>query len=161
MKNLFYLCLLGAATLSACSGTGHSDAPKGAVSIIPMPANVVEKADSFLLTKQTVIVASGEADQKTAALFNAWLKELTGYELAIKDQGEKNAIILHSANDTTNAEGYTLNADHNGVTINGNSSRGTFYGVQSLIQLLGFGEECFAWFPLAQSGIGARCVGSE
>lgn len=101
-----------------------------------MPASVTEKQDSFLLDKHTVIVASGDADRKTAALFNAWLKELTGYELAIKDQGDRNSIVLHTGSDSTNAEGYTLNVDSKGVAINGNSGRGTFYGVQSLIQLL-------------------------
>lgn len=137
MKKLFYLCLLGGATaLYSCSGSRHTDAPKGKVSIIPMPASVTEKQDSFLLDKHTVIVASGDADRKTAALFNAWLKELTGYELAIKDQGDRNSIVLHTGSDSTNAEGYTLNVDSKGVAINGNSGRGTFYGVQSLIQLL-------------------------
>ena len=99
-----------------------------------MPANVSEKEDSFLLDKQTVIVATSESDKKTAELFNAWLKELTGYELAVKDQGNENAILLHTGNDTTNGEGYTLNVDHNNITINGNSGSGTFYGVQTLIQ---------------------------
>jgi hexosaminidase len=137
MKRVFHLCLLTAATgLWSCSGSQQTSAPKGRVSIIPMPASISEKADSFLLDKQTVIVANNESDKKTAALFNTWLKELTGYELEIKDQGEKNAILLHTGNDTTNAEGYTLNVDHNNVTINGNSGSGTFYGVQTLIQLL-------------------------
>ena len=137
MKNVLHLCLVAAfAGLWGCSGTQSVSAPKGKVSIIPVPASISEKADSFLLDKQTVIVANNEGDKKTAALFNAWLKELTGYELAVKDQGDKNAIILHTGNDTTNAEGYTLNTDHNSVTINGNSGAGTFYGVQTLIQLL-------------------------
>ncbi|NLR63715.1 family 20 glycosylhydrolase [Chitinophaga varians] len=137
MKKLFYLCLLGGtAALGSCSGSRHADAPKGKVSIIPMPASITEKQDSFLLDKHTVIVATGEADRKTAALFNAWLKEFTGYELDIKETGDRNAITLHTGNDSTNAEGYTLNVDNKGVTINGNSGAGTFYGIQSLIQLL-------------------------
>ncbi|PSL46843.1 hexosaminidase [Chitinophaga niastensis] len=137
MKNVFRTCLLmAAAGLWSCSGAHHADAPKGKVSIIPMPASVSEKADSFLLDKQTIIVAANATDKKTAELFNSWLKELTGYELAIKEQGDKNAIILHSGGDSTNGEGYTLNVDNHGITINGNGSSGTFYGVQTLIQLL-------------------------
>ena len=137
MKRLLHVCLLMAtAGLWSCAGNRQSQAPKGTVSIIPMPANVSEKEDSFLLDKQTVIVATSESDKKTAELFNAWLKELTGYELAVKDQGNENAILLHTGNDTTNGEGYTLNVGHNNITINGNSGSGTFYGVQTLIQLL-------------------------
>jgi hexosaminidase len=136
MKKVIHLCLLmAAAGLWSCS-TQQPAAPKGSVSIIPMPASVSETADSFLLDKQTVIVANNESDKKTAALFNAWLRELTGYELAVKEQGDKNAILLQTGNDTTNAEGYTLTADHNNIIIKGNSGAGTFYGIQTLIQLL-------------------------
>ena len=127
---------MAAAGLWSCSGSRQADAPKGKVSIIPMPANVSEKEDSFLLDKQTVIVATNESDKKTAGLFNAWLKELTGYELAVKDQGNENAILLQTGSDTTNTEGYTLSVNHNNITINGNSGSGTFYGIQTLIQLL-------------------------
>ncbi len=127
------LALLG---LFSCGNAGNTSIPKGKVSIIPMPVSVQEKADSFLLNKRTVIVASNEADKQTASLFNSWLKELTGYELQIAAQGDNNAIILHSAADATNAEGYTLDVNNKTVTINGNTSAGTFYGVQTLIQLL-------------------------
>lgn len=136
MKNVIHGCLLmAAAGLWSCSSR-QPDVPKGSVSIIPMPASLSETADSFLLDKQTVIVAGNESDKKTAALFNAWLKELTGYELEIKAQGDKNAILLQTGNDSTNAEGYTLTASHNNIIIKGNSGAGTFYGVQTLIQLL-------------------------
>ncbi|SHK79812.1 hexosaminidase [Chitinophaga jiangningensis] len=127
------VALLG---LFSCSNGSNSGTPKGKVSIIPMPVSVQEKADSFLLNKRTVIVAGNDADKQTAALFNSWIKELTGYELEIAAQGSDNAIILHSANDTTNAEGYTLDVNNKTITINGNTGAGTFYGIQSLIQLL-------------------------
>ncbi|MFY0254874.1 family 20 glycosylhydrolase [Chitinophaga sp. 30R24] len=137
MKKTSHLCLLIAALgLWSCSGSQLPAAPKGKVSIIPMPVSTSEQPDSFLLDKKTVIVATNEADKKTAALFNAWLKELTGYELDIKEQGSQNAIILNTGHDSTNTEGYTLNTAHDKVTINGNSGSGTFYGVQTLIQLL-------------------------
>lgn len=136
MKSVIHGCLLiAAAGLWSCSSRQPA-APKGSVSIIPVPASVSETADSFLLDKQTVIVAGNESDKKTAALFNAWLKELTGYELEVKAQGDKNAILLQTGNDSTNAEGYTLTADHNNIIIKGNSGAGTFYGVQTMIQLL-------------------------
>ncbi|MET3876572.1 family 20 glycosylhydrolase [Chitinophaga sp. OAE865] len=136
MKSVIHLCLLmAAAGLWSCSQRQPA-VPRGNVSIIPMPASISETADSFLLDKQTVIVAGNESDKKTAALFNAWLKELTGYELEVKAQGDKNAILLQTGNDSTNAEGYTLTASHNNIIIKGNSGAGTFYGVQTLIQLL-------------------------
>jgi hexosaminidase len=79
MKNVLSACLLMAAGgLWSCSGSHHTDAPKGKVSIVPMPATISEKADSFLLDKQTIIIAANATDKKTAVLFNSWLKELTG-----------------------------------------------------------------------------------
>lgn len=128
--------LLTGLGLWGCSTNQHANAPKGKVSIIPMPVSVKENADSFLLDKQTVLVATTPADKQTAALFNAWLKELTGYELEIKDSGDKNAIVLQTTADQTHKEGYTLQVDNNHIAIKGNDSSGTFYGIQTLIQLL-------------------------
>ncbi|NSL88161.1 family 20 glycosylhydrolase [Chitinophaga sp. Mgbs1] len=137
MKLSVLSCLLLSVALWGCSGL-QSKVTKGKVSIVPMPANITEKPDSFLLNKRTVIVAATEADKKTAELFNEWLKMLTDYQLDIQSTGDHNAIILHSGSDTTNAEGYTLDVAQDKITINGNSGRGTFYAVQTLMQLLPF-----------------------
>jgi hexosaminidase len=134
---VFRCCLLLTGLgLWGCSSNQHSNAPKGKVSIIPMPVSVKESADSFLLDKQTVLVATTPSDKQTAALFNAWLKELTGYELEIKETGDKNAIVLETAPNGTHKEGYTLQVGNNHIAIKGNDSSGTFYGIQTLIQLL-------------------------
>ncbi len=125
------------AGMAACNSAQHTDAPKGKVSIIPIPVEVKELPDSFLLDRQTVLVAATPEEQQTAALFNAWLKELTGYELRITDKGDRNAIILHTGTDSSAAkEGYTLKVGRDHVAINGNDGSGTFYGTQTLIQLL-------------------------
>ncbi|MEC5142573.1 family 20 glycosylhydrolase [Chitinophaga sp. 212800010-3] len=152
LKTFLHLCLLSGLALTtaglwSCNTGEKAGAPKGRVSIIPLPASISETADSFLLDKKTVIIATNESDKKTAALFNTWLRELTGYELAIQDKGDKNAIILHSGSDSTNGEGYTLIADHQHVAINGNSSSGTFYGIQTLIQLLPVEKTAALYIP--------------
>ena len=134
---LHALVVLAVAGLAACNSAQQGNTPKGKVSIIPIPVSVQEAPDSFLLDKQTVLVATTPEEQQTAGLFNTWLKELTGYELTITDKGERNAILLHTSPDTTAAkEGYTLTVGKDRIDIAGNDAAGTFYGMQTLVQLL-------------------------
>ena len=42
--------------------------------------------------------------------------------------------------DGLKGEGYSLKSDKDGVLIEGNSTQGTFYGMQTLIQLLPVGK---------------------
>ncbi|HEY0608646.1 MAG TPA: beta-N-acetylhexosaminidase, partial [Chitinophaga sp.] len=134
---LHAIVVLAVAGLAACNNTQQVNAPKGKVSIIPIPVSVQEAPDSFLLDKQTVLVATTPEEQQTAGLFNTWLKELTGYELTITDKGERNAILLHTNTDTTaTKEGYTLTVGKDRIDVAGNDAAGTFYGIQTLIQLL-------------------------
>ncbi|QEH44003.1 family 20 glycosylhydrolase [Chitinophaga sp. XS-30] len=126
---------------AACSESGPaSTAPKAKVSIIPLPVRLQETADSFLVDKQTVLVAASEANKQTAALFNAWFSRLSGYELKIADSGTHNVIVLRSiANPDEQrgmAEGYALKVEHDRISILGDGNAGTFYGMQTLLQLL-------------------------
>jgi hexosaminidase len=140
IKRLFHLMagctLLG---LAACSESGPAaTAPKAKVSIIPLPARLQETADSFLLDKQTVLVAASEEDKQTAALFNAYFSSLSGYNLKVQDSGTHNAIVLRSnpKDQPGMAETYALKVSKDHITINGDDAAGTFYGMQTLIQLL-------------------------
>ncbi|NIG53511.1 family 20 glycosylhydrolase [Chitinophaga sp. Cy-1792] len=128
--------LLAVLGLFSCSNSGKTGTPKGQVSIIPMPVSVKERQDSFLLDKHTVIFARNEEGKQIAVLFNSWLKELTGYELELTDKipGD-NGIIIETAKDTLQPEGYILGVSNKGIIISG-SPAGAFYGMQSLIQLL-------------------------
>ncbi|WP_343701607.1 family 20 glycosylhydrolase [Chitinophaga sp.] len=140
IKSLFHLALCAAATgFAACSQRGPAaTAPKAAVNIIPMPARLTELKDSFLVDKQTVLVATSEADKEAAALFNEYFKSLSGYELKMQDSGTQNAIIFSSMPATQQGlpETYHLKVSADQVSINGDDAAGTFYGMQTLIQLL-------------------------
>ncbi|UCJ07980.1 family 20 glycosylhydrolase [Chitinophaga pendula] len=148
-KNSVLQCMLlaGGLFLAACGHPPGDNIPKGQLSIIPMPVSVKAAPDSFLLDKQTVLVAAHPAEKQIAQLFNEWLKELTGYELKIADSGDKNAIVLRTAKDTSHPEGYTLKATHDLVTITGYDSSGTFYGMQTLLQLLPVQKGQTLWIP--------------
>jgi hexosaminidase len=83
-------------------------------------------------------VVANKGDKATATFFNTYLLEYYGFELAVVQKASKNSIVLKSLQniDGLKGEGYSLKSDNDGVLIEGNSNQGTFYGMQTLIQLL-------------------------
>lgn len=108
------------------------------VNIIPEPVSLKVGNGTFTITPNTVITLSDDEDTKAANFFNEYLQNIYGVKLNTGDQQAKNFIKLITKKSVAPAstDRYTLNVDANGVTINGNTYRGTFYGIQSLIQLL-------------------------
>ncbi|WP_341843262.1 glycoside hydrolase family 20 protein [Chitinophaga caseinilytica] len=144
------IALLALAGLASCGTHGpEGTAPKAPVQLIPMPARLTESADSFLLDKQTVLVAATPADRKTAELFNEWFKSLAGFELKMQDSGSMNAIVFRTrpAAEKAIAEAYRLKVGKDVVTIDGDDEAGTFYGMQTLIQLLPVQSATAYWLP--------------
>lgn len=108
------------------------------VNIIPQPVQVTRNTGTFVINPQTSLVVAGNEDKPTAAYLNKYLSDYYGFKLPIVKKASKNSIVLKSANNVTGlkAEGYSLKSSQKGVDINGNSAIGTFYGMQTLIQLL-------------------------
>ena len=108
------------------------------VKIIPQPAEVITNTGSFVISPKTSLVVSNKGDKASAAFFNTYLLEYYGFELAVVQKASKNSIVLKSLQniDGIKGEGYSLKSDKDGVLIEGNSNQGTFYGMQTLIQLL-------------------------
>jgi hexosaminidase len=127
MKSFFFSILL-------CSALSFAQEVK----IIPQPAEVIRNTGSFIISPKTNLVVAGNEDKATAAFFNKYLLDYYGFELAIVSNASKNSIVLKSLqnSDGLKAEGYSLKSDNDGLLIEGNSNQGTFYGMQTLIQLL-------------------------
>jgi len=107
--------------------------------IIPAPVSMQILGGTFPITPKTSIIARDAEDKKTALLFNEYLQQVYGFKLAINNSAKKNYInftTLRFIKAPEHEEGYSLNAAKDAVTINGNSYSGTFYGMQTLIQLL-------------------------
>src|SRR6266542_1625108 len=94
--------------------------------IIPQPADLI---------KNTSLVISNDADIKAAEFLNSYLKKIYGVELPVKKQVVKNSIQIN-----TKLKGdkdvYVLESNADGISITGATYAGTFYGMQTLIQLL-------------------------
>lgn len=108
------------------------------VNIIPQPVQVTQNVGSFEINPQTSLVVTSKEDKPTADFLNKYLSEYYGFKLAIVKKADKNTIKLTSGKLIAGlkSEGYTLKSDKNRVVIDGNSPVGTFYGMQTLIQLL-------------------------
>lgn len=108
------------------------------VNIIPQPVKVVKNAGNFVINAQTSLVVTNKEDNATATFLNSYLSDYYGFKLPVVKKASKNYIKLGSLKNIAGlkGEGYSLISDKNGVEIIGNSAIGTFYGMQTLIQLL-------------------------
>ncbi|MFD3000177.1 family 20 glycosylhydrolase [Pontibacter toksunensis] len=127
MKRFFFLFLLLAQVASAQD-----------INIIPKPASVQVKPGKFTISHNTTIVAKDNEDRKSAEFLNEYLQEVYGFKLDIDKKEKKNSIRFATRKPSKGAEkdAYNLNVTDKGVTIEGDTYAGTFYGLQSLIQLL-------------------------
>jgi len=128
MKNGFYLLMILLITKAA-----HSQ------NIIPQPVSMKTIRGTFPITQKTILVAKDAEDKKAANIFNDYLQKIYGFKLQVNKPASKNYIRLSTLKfikAPEQEEGYSLNATKDGITINGNSYAGTFYGMQTLIQLL-------------------------
>jgi hexosaminidase len=128
MKRLLLAALLISAITKA----------QNTVHLIPAPAYIQVKQGSFRLSSTTVIVSTN-ADKSTINFFNNYLKNVYGFQLKVVQNAINNYIsfvtptFIHKPD---NEERYTLNIANNKIQIQGDGQAGTFYGMQTLIQLL-------------------------
>lgn len=101
--------------------------------LIPYPAQVEQKSDEFTVNGQTVICAPDtfEATYLQQAIFLQ-----TGFQLPIVKKAATNAIRLEISQRVATDESYRLDVAKNNITIAAAASKGIFYGIQTLLQLL-------------------------
>ncbi len=109
------------------------------LNIIPKPGEMVKKEGSFTINRKTTIVFSeNESLLKEANYLTDLLNEYSGLKLKLitDNPKDKNTIGLIVNSNIVNPEGYVLKVTENGITIEGGSPSGVFYGIQTLRQLL-------------------------
>ncbi|MBP6025005.1 beta-N-acetylhexosaminidase [Ferruginibacter sp.] len=108
------------------------------LNIVPIPASIKINKGSFLFSSSTVIVIKNGVDDYSADLFNTYLKAKFGYKLKKVKAALKNYIQLTTVQTLVpGKEGaYSLNINSKSITIYGQPVSGTFYGLQTLMQLL-------------------------
>jgi hexosaminidase len=113
------------------------------ISIIPKPVKAIKKNGEFTISPKTVIIAEGEDAAKSVTFLNDYLEEFYGFKLSryTKSKTPISAYISLSTKKIFGAgmeDHYSMNVSKSSVMIEGNTHEATFYGIQTLIQLLPF-----------------------
>ncbi len=107
-------------------------------SIIPAPMGLEMKKGYFQLNKKTIIVYD-DLSKASADFFNSYLNDVYGFTLPMAKMAKENVIRFQAPQfikKTEIEERYTLNINAKAIEVIGDGAAGTFYGMQSLIQLL-------------------------
>lgn len=107
------------------------------VNIIPKPTKMEVKSGRFTINKETRIVVTDENLESSARFLNDYLQKFYGFQLTTAKQPvDKNSIVLNYTRIVHTMPGaYKLVVNNKGVQVSGDNATGTFYGIQSLIQL--------------------------
>lgn len=109
------------------------------INIIPKPNSLKIIGGNFTITPKTIISISDAGEQNTANFLNSYLQQFYGFQLQISKQIATNAIYLSTKKFIkvpANAASYSVNITTKNIIISGDGYEGTFYGMQSLLQLL-------------------------
>jgi hexosaminidase len=129
---LFISCL----SFFSCKQKPSAEAVKAFESVIPKPVSAATDGGVFLLTKESVLSADGEA-KPIAILLAEKLKPATGFDLKVEEGNKDAAIVFSVINDPSlGNEGYTIKATDKQIVISANKPAGLYFGAQTLRQLL-------------------------
>ncbi len=132
------MCLLSLSPARAMAGNpARSALPIGSAKnyeVVPLPQSIVmQKGEPFVLNDQAEILYDGSLQQE-AEFLQQYLKEATSLNLQLVQKRAKKVhyIELAVSPNVKEAEGYILTVSQKGVSIQGGSAAGVFYGIQTL-----------------------------
>ena len=136
MRKLNHALLAGALALACASCTAEKEAN---YQVIPLPQEVsLTQGNPFKLNENVLIVypENNALLQRNAEFLSEYIQQATNYAPKTKAiaAGEqvKNAIVLGLDPGIANKEGYVLTTTPEGISINGQTENGVFYGIQTL-----------------------------
>lgn len=136
MRKLNHALLAGALALACASCTAEKEAN---YQVIPLPQEVSLTQGNPFKLNENVLIAYPENNallQRNAEFLSEYIQQATNYALKTKAiaAGEqvKNAIVLGLDPGIANKEGYVLTTTPEGISINGQTENGVFYGIQTL-----------------------------
>ena len=129
-NKIFLICIFITLLFSSCL-----DEEQIAINpaIIPAPSFQQISSGVFEINNSTGIIYDDEFRQ-VADFFKSYVE--FGSKINLKSEGYKNIIHFKKDESITNIEGYQLQVTSNKILISANSSKGAFYGFQTLRQLL-------------------------
>ncbi len=111
------------------------------VNIIPKPYRVETQDGNFTISPTTQLVLSETGMERSAQFLNDYLDKFYGFRLQVMrnaaTRNKTNIIILdYKKMDNTIPGMYLMTINRTSISITGDNATGSFYGIQSLIQLL-------------------------
>jgi len=117
------------------------------INVIPKPTQVLTAKGAWTLKAKTKIGAPADAKwSHVAEMLAAQLGKATGQAVST-GKGKGDITLAVSSDASLGEEGYRLLSTPKGVTIQAQTAKGAFYGVQTLLQLLPV--EVFSEKPVA------------
>jgi hexosaminidase len=106
--------------------------------IVPQPVKLSAATGNFQLSASTTLVLTDEGEKASADFLNEYLQRFYGFRLNTAREASSNYIKLVTRKFIRpGTEGkYALQVNPASIHIEGDTYQGTFYGVQTLIQLL-------------------------
>jgi hexosaminidase len=131
MKNLILICFMCLSFLAKAQQTPP---------IIPHPLSMEVKNGSFLIDNNVSIrtLSKDKAVADVMRFFTNYVKQITGVSLPQNVVKNKSIEFKIEKISEIGEEGYTLSVTPLSIVIKANTSKGLFYGVQSLMQTLPF-----------------------
>lgn len=122
------------------------------IALIPQPEKLTQGSGNFSITPKTKIVLAGSGLEQSAKFLNDYLQSFFGFKLAIQKSGDfKNNIVLNYEKMEYGIPGaYQLHVKKDEIHIGGDNATGTFYGVQTLIQLLPYAKSNSLSVPVVE-----------
>lgn len=107
------------------------------VRIIPEPAKMtIEPAMVKFPANETIYVSSKDSSLVAVAKYLCDKVNIGAIHMGDPNPGKCIYLELSKLESSANPEAYTLTTSKKGIVIHGNSARGVFYGIQTLLQLL-------------------------
>ena len=106
--------------------------------IIPRPVESAVQKRKFIINAATIIVLNDEGLKPSADFLNSYLKTYYGFTLKTAKTAKTNFINLGVKTfiRPPGNDGYNLTITPKSIDISGDTYNGSFYAIQSLIQLL-------------------------
>lgn len=102
--------------------------------IVPQPQSLdYDLTKHFILNSRPILLSESDRANEVVTFLHEYFQSV-GWSSELHETG--NAQIHFKTNPNLAEEAYTLTVNHEGVIISSSSSKGFFYGTQSLIQML-------------------------
>ena len=109
---------------------------QNAYNIIPLPQKLVPQKGNFIFKKGTAITIENSSFEPIASLLAENIKTASGNTSSIKTAKAATTGIVFSTNNSLGEEAYILNISSKKIDIQAKTSKGAFYALQSLLQLM-------------------------